>query len=238
MDEDERGVADGAVAPCGHRNPRRAHFCDVCGVRLPVHCPRCHVINRRLAHFCNNCGLALRDEQGADATPSLAISSSAPVSAPEVESGSATVPIEPLVPETRGASDDRNGQEPSGPRGPWRAGRGRELIADEPEDAERLEQMRRFLQRRRRSRRAAGRLAIGGGLVVVLGFLGAAVVHTRIATPSAGPPRLGDTDAQASIAARADESWSALSRSTPANPGPPGTTVSTDHREGAPVFAA
>jgi hypothetical protein len=31
MDEQDRGVPNGLVALCGHRNPPRAHFCDVCG---------------------------------------------------------------------------------------------------------------------------------------------------------------------------------------------------------------
>src|SRR5262245_42071296 len=124
MDEEERGVPDGPVAPCGHRNPLSAHFCDVCGARLPVRCPRCHAINRGLAHFCNNCGIALRDERRADATSSFATSTSLPASAPPIESGPATVHAEPVLPATRAASDDQDRREPSTPR-PWTAGRGR-----------------------------------------------------------------------------------------------------------------
>src|SRR5262245_29017645 len=54
-------MQDGSVSPCGHDNPPGAHFCDVCGARLPTQCPRCSVINRSHANFCANCGIDLRD---------------------------------------------------------------------------------------------------------------------------------------------------------------------------------
>ena len=47
-------------SPCGHHNPRTAHFCDVCGVKLPAPCPRCHTVNRSGANFCGGCGVDLR----------------------------------------------------------------------------------------------------------------------------------------------------------------------------------
>jgi peptide/nickel transport system substrate-binding protein len=68
MQEEDSGVPDGPVSPCGHRNPPSAHFCDVCGVRLPMQCPRCRGINRRDANFCSTCGTSLRDSQGAYTT--------------------------------------------------------------------------------------------------------------------------------------------------------------------------
>jgi peptide/nickel transport system substrate-binding protein len=68
MQEEDSGVPDGPVSPCGHRNPPSAHFCDVCGVRLPMQCPRCRGINRRDANFCSTCGISLRDSQGAYTT--------------------------------------------------------------------------------------------------------------------------------------------------------------------------
>src|SRR5919106_4610004 len=68
MHEDDSGVSDGPVAPCGHRNPPSGHFCDVCGVKLPQHCPRCRAINRGEANFCSTCGTGLRDSEGAHAT--------------------------------------------------------------------------------------------------------------------------------------------------------------------------
>ena len=68
MHEDDSGVSDGPVAPCGHRNPPSAHFCDVCGVKLPQHCPRCRGINRGDANFCSTCGTGLRESEGAHTT--------------------------------------------------------------------------------------------------------------------------------------------------------------------------
>jgi len=61
MREEDSRAPDDPGTPCGHRNPANAHFCDVCGVKLPVHCPRCHAINRPQANFCGNCGSSLRD---------------------------------------------------------------------------------------------------------------------------------------------------------------------------------
>jgi Double zinc ribbon len=68
MHEEDSGVPDGPVSPCGHRNPPSAHFCDVCGVRLPMQCPSCRAINRGEANFCSTCGRGLRDSEGAHAT--------------------------------------------------------------------------------------------------------------------------------------------------------------------------
>ncbi|PYN39376.1 MAG: hypothetical protein DME00_36850 [Candidatus Rokuibacteriota bacterium] len=69
--EKDSGILDGLLTPCGHRNPPSAHFCDVCGVKLPMQCPCCHAINRRQANFCNNGGIGLRDERQTHATPSI-----------------------------------------------------------------------------------------------------------------------------------------------------------------------
>jgi len=38
MYEEDSGALDGSTSPCGHRNPPSAHFCDACGVRLPMLC--------------------------------------------------------------------------------------------------------------------------------------------------------------------------------------------------------
>src|SRR5262245_33102328 len=152
MDEEVPAVPDGPLSPCGHRNPPSAHFCDVCGVRLPMHCPRCHAINRALAHFCNNCGLGLRDGRQTPATSSFVRSPAAPATPPAIESGAAAGPAEPSMPATPAANDDWDGPERVAAR-LRTGGNARELIADEREDAERLELMKQFLQRRRRSRR-------------------------------------------------------------------------------------
>jgi hypothetical protein len=69
---------------------------------------------------------------------------------------------------------------------------------------------------------------------VVIGFLGTALVRAYIATPSAGPPPLIGTSAQASIASRASERESpAIVPSTTADTGPPDTTVYRDHHTGS-----
>src|SRR5262245_33364829 len=35
MPENDSDVLDGLLSTCGHRNLLNAHFCDVCGVKLP-----------------------------------------------------------------------------------------------------------------------------------------------------------------------------------------------------------
>src|SRR5690349_8878329 len=70
------------ASPCGHENPPSAHFCDVCGVRLPMPCPRCSAINRGHANFCANCGIDLRDATPTHATPSTALVGSPPDESP------------------------------------------------------------------------------------------------------------------------------------------------------------
>jgi len=124
---------------------------------------------------------------------------------------------------------------------PLTAESGKELVADEPENAERLEQMVRSFQRHQRRRRTRRAWVLGTVSVsVVIGVLGAAlVVRTRIATPSAEPPPFIGTAARSSIATRAQESGSAaIAQSTPASTGPPDTTVQPDHHEGSPAPAA
>ena len=90
MREEDSGAPDDPVTPCGHRNPPNAHYCDVCGVKLPVHCPVCQAINRPQANFCVNCGRFLRDAQRAHATPSMAPFGAAPDSSPAPEAESAS----------------------------------------------------------------------------------------------------------------------------------------------------
>jgi peptide/nickel transport system substrate-binding protein len=215
MHEEDSGAPGGPVSPCGHRNPPSAHFCDVCGVKLPMQCPRCHAINRRQANFCSNCGIGLGDVRRTHAASSIVPFGPPPDSSPATESESAPAPPEPIVPAKQAANESM----------------------DEPGDAERLEQMVRSFQRRRRTRRAWVLGTVSAS--VVIGFLGAALVRTHIATPSAKPPPFIDTDAQASIATRAEERRSAaIAQSTPASTGPPGTTVKPGHHEGSPAPAA
>src|SRR5262245_4797256 len=77
-------MPDEMLSPCGHENPPTAHFCDVCGARLPMQCPRCSAINRRHANFCANCGIDLRDASLANETASALVESSPRSMAPVV----------------------------------------------------------------------------------------------------------------------------------------------------------
>ena len=149
MPKSDSGVLGGLVSPCGHRNPPSAHFCDVCGVNLPMHCPRCHAINRRQANFCSNCGIGLGDVRRTPAAPSIVPFGPSPDSSPATESESAPAPHEPFVPAKPAANERMDGPESFDPL-PWTAESGKELVADKSEDAERLKQIKRFLQRRRR----------------------------------------------------------------------------------------
>src|SRR5215510_13735194 len=147
MHEEDSGVPNGLVAPCGHRNPPRAHFCDVCGATLQMQCPRCHAINRRQAHFCNMCGTSLRDARRAHATLSIDPSEALAARSPETEPDSAASPAEPLAPEGRAAIEGMVGPEsfhPSRSTGES----GRRLVAAEPDEVKRLDDLQRFLRRR------------------------------------------------------------------------------------------
>ena len=73
MHSDASGLPHSSLPPCGHDNPASAHFCDVCGARLVLECPRCSTVNRRHANFCANCGVDLRDGGRPDATASAPV---------------------------------------------------------------------------------------------------------------------------------------------------------------------
>src|SRR5262245_14386943 len=144
MPNGDSGVLGGLVSPCGHRNPPSAHFCDVCGVKLPMHCPRCHAINRRLANFCSNCGISLRDGGPTPATPSIAPFGPSPASSPPTGSDSAPAGPEPFVAARQTGTKGTDAPD-SFDLLPWTAESDDQLVADEPEDAKRLE-IKRFVQ--------------------------------------------------------------------------------------------
>jgi peptide/nickel transport system substrate-binding protein len=237
MHDEDGGVPDGLVSPCGHRNPPTAHFCDVCGAALPIHCPRCHAINRRQAHFCNMCGLGLGDPRQTPATSSTVAFEPAPGGSPETEPDSAPPAAEPLALEPPPATEGPEGPHPFG-RPRRTAGSGRELVAaaSASDDFARLGEIRQFLRRRRRSRRA--RLWLGiVSLALGIGSLGAVLVRAHFATPSAGPPAIG-TEARTPSPRQAGEGVSAaVALGPPARTGPPQTTGRPD-REGSPPPAA
>jgi peptide/nickel transport system substrate-binding protein len=231
MHDHDSAVPDGPVSACGHHNGPSAHFCDMCGVKLSLHCPRCHATNRSQANFCSNCGIDLH------IVPSIVPFGPSPDTSPATESELAPARPESIGPAKRAANEDMDGPE-AVELLPLTAQRGQALVADEFEDAERLSQMVRSFRRRQRRRRAWALAAVGA--TVVIGILGAAaLVRTHIATPSAQWRSFVDKDARASIPSGAEVSKSAtIAQSTPRNTGPPNTTVQQDHQKGPPASVA
>ena len=232
MREEDSGLPDGLLSPCGHRNPPGANFCDVCGVELAMHCPRCHAINRRQAHFCSACGTELRDVRRTLGAPSIVPSERPPDSAPATAAGSAPGSPEPLGPAKPAATGDA--PDPL----PRLADNGQPVLADLSE-AERLALLRRrFLQRRRHRRREWMWLGAASVALVTV-VLGAAVLRARIATPGAGPAASITTEGGVSGATRADASRpAAIAASPPARTGPPDTAGQPGHRDDAPAPTA
>src|SRR5262245_16953439 len=205
MPEKDNGVLDGLPSTCGHRNPPRAHFCDVCGVKLPMQCPRCSAVNRSQANFCSHCGLHLSDVQGTHATP--------PVGPFEQSSDS------PPAPESVSTPPE------SFDRVPWAASSVKRAVADDVAEAERLKRIVQFIRRRRRRVRV-WLCTVGVGIVIGLLGLGAAFVRTHMATLGAAP-----SPVTGALAARVETSGSAaIAKTTPASGGPP---VQPDRPEGS-----
>ena len=203
-EDDDSDVSNGGVAPCGHRNPPRAHFCDVCGATLPMQCPRCHAINRRQAHFCNMCGSSLRDARRAHATPSPTPFEPAPAGSPETEPDAAPSPGS-LARSTMGS--------------------GRKPVAPGLGDVKRLEEMQRYLRQRRRSRHARAWVGIACATFLVALFA-TGLVRAYITTRSAARPFI-DAETKAPTPVRAEGSGSVPT-------GPADTTVAPDRSEGSP----
>ncbi len=212
MREEDSRAPDDPGTPCGHRNPANAHFCDVCGVKLPVHCPRCHAINRPQANFCGNCGSSLRDAGRAHATASVAPFGPSLDHSQSAEGESDSVSSDPL---------------------PRMAERGTQPIEDELEDSRRLEQLKRFLQAPSR----VPRTWMWAGLAsVMMGVLGVALVHTYLATPIAGPSSAVGTGAKRPVVTGATESMAArIAQSPPVSTGPGDPTLQPEHRERPPA---
>src|SRR5262245_60410784 len=139
MPEKNRGVLDGLPSTCGHRNPPSAHFCDVCGVKLPIQCPRCSAINRSEANFCSHCGLHLWDLQGTYATLSVEPFGQSADNPPVPELVSALAPEKRFVPIPESLD-----------RVPWTAPSVKHAVADDLAEAERLHRIVQFIRRRRR----------------------------------------------------------------------------------------
>ena len=237
MHEEDSGVPDDPVSPCGHRNPPSAQFCDTCGIKLPMQCPRCYAINRRQANFCSNCGIGLRDVRRTP-SPSIVPFGPSPDSSPATEPQATPALPPPFVP-AKPATNKGMDVPDSLDQLPRIAEIGQELVADEPNDAdERLVPLRRFIQRHRR-RRLSWKWWLGtvSGSVVIA-ILGAGLFRTYIATPGANALRFIGTD-PARIATLVQERESAsIAQSTSALTDPPGTTVQPNRREDSPAPAA
>jgi hypothetical protein len=172
-------VSKGPHSPCGHRNLPKARFCDVCGVKLPRHCPRCRAVNRGEANFCNNCGTGLRDSQRTPATPATAHFSASADSSPTPEPGSVPATLETPLPAQQ-AEHESMTRPPRFNAFPWVAAE--QLTTDELEDTR--ERIGRFLERRRRGRRArvwlgTASAVIGIGVLGATPFLGGVMSHPR-----------------------------------------------------------
>jgi peptide/nickel transport system substrate-binding protein len=213
MREEDSRVPDFPVAPCGHRNPPNAHFCDVCGVELPVHCPGCFAINRSQANFCLNCGSSLRDARRAHATPSMAPFGAAPDSSPAAEAES--------------ASESASGSFEDEFEDSERFAHLKRFLQTS------RQQLKRFLQT---SRRVARTWMWVGLVSVMMGVLGGVLVHTYLATPTAEPPSAVNTGAKAPLVTGAPENMSPrIAQSPPASTGPGDPTIQPRPREQPPA---
>jgi peptide/nickel transport system substrate-binding protein len=217
-------MQEGPVSPCGHDNPPSAHFCDVCGARLPTQCPRCSAINRRHANFCANCGVDLRDVGPTHVTSAVAPIGPPLLTSPVNETEAAPiepgpVSIAPVVPPTLAASK-----------------------RVDVEDAQRLDRIRRFFARQQRPRRPPAWLGIAAASAVasiMIGVLGVILVRTYVATPRATPPSVLDRRAQARIPPLPDDAASsAIAHSAVTSGSPSGATGRPAHNEGSPAPAA
>ena len=202
MNGEGSGSSTAPVSPCGHRNPPNARFCDACGARLPVQCPRCRSINRGEANFCASCGASLRESFRPPAAPAARTAAAtdrpaappierpaAPAAerpaAPPIERPAAT-PIErPAATEPRPAPPIPVSAVLNKPTASERTGEPKAFeafprVPDDPlaalKAAAAHDQIGRYLERRRRIRQvwlAAAATALGVGVVGGAVLLGA-----------------------------------------------------------------
>jgi peptide/nickel transport system substrate-binding protein len=229
---------DSGVPACGHRNPPGAHFCDTCGARLPMQCPRCHVTNRSDANFCSHCGTGLGDARRTEAAPPKA-----PLF-PSPQSSLATSDPAPARPEAsrpaKPAASERMDAPGSFDPLPLPAESCKGLFADEPDDQARLDRMVRSVQRLQGRRHPQRAWVLGAvGVSVVIAFLGFGLFRTRIEAPSVDAPRVVGSDPPGRVATRAQEGESAtIAQNSPASTGPPDTTVQRYQRDDSPAPTA
>ena len=187
-----------------HRNPPGARFCDTCGVKLPMQCPRCHAISRGEANFCSNCGIGLGDARRTGAAPPIVPSGPSPDSLSATESQTPARP-EPLLPAKQAANERMDGPGSFDPL-PLTAGSTKGLFADAPDDEKRLELMVRSSRRRQRRRHTQRAWVLGAvGVSVVIVFLGVAPLPYTHRDAERQPPRVIGADPPGRIATRAQE---------------------------------
>ena len=234
MHEEQSGVP-----ACGHRNPPGAHFCDTCGARLPMQCPRCDAINRSDANFCSSCGAGLGDARRTDGAPPSAPSAPSPDSLSATESDSAPARPEPMLPAKEVGNDRLDALGSFDPL-PLPAESTKGLFADEPDDEARLERMvrsNRRLQQRRNPQRAWLLGAVGVSVVIAVIAIGLFRTHNE--APSANAQRVVGTDPPGPVATRAQDGEPAtIAQGAPASTGPPDTTVQSYQRENSPAPTA
>ena len=178
MNADGGGVAGTPPSSCGHHNPPGSRFCDVCGVKLPAQCSRCHVINRAEANFCGSCGAALGNSPRAHATPPVAPPRAAPDRAPMPSMGTA-----PATAETSAIPRRAENQRAAGPESFEVFSRMMDGHRAVDESQKTRDLMERVRERRRGARRrwvwlGAASAAIG------IGIFGAALLFGGV------PPRV------------------------------------------------
>src|SRR5262245_23418132 len=220
MRDEDDGVPNEAVAPCGHANAPGAHFCDVCGAALPMQCPSCGAVNRRQARFCNMCGTSLRD-----APPTQTSLSIFPYALPAVSPGDELDPESSAESPAREGRATLDGTDDTPWLGPPRLKVA--VAATDADDVKRLVEVQRFLQRRRRSRHTRAWVGIAGATVLVA-FLGTGLVHSYISTRSTARPLI-DTETKAPLTVSA-----VAPSSSPARSGPADTTLGPGRPEGSP----
>src|SRR5262245_3854124 len=230
MSPEGSGASTAQTSPCGHRNPPNARFCDACGAKLPLQCPRCRTVNRPEANFCANCGTGLRESPRtqtattAVAAPAPAERATATTSAPAERAPAAAslrgerapapepkaAPPIPAAPEPKAAASIA-ASVLRRPTAPDRATETKPFepfprVPDDPLAAMKAaaahEQIGRYLDRRRRMRRVW--LATGAAGIAA-GILGVAVLLGAVpARLRHGPER--PSAAGGSVSALSDRS--------------------------------
>jgi len=233
MHEQHSGASPDFVPPCGHENPPSARFCDVCGIKLAVPCPHCRAINRAQANFCANCGIELRDARQPSAMPFGVVAAPSLDSSDEHASESGPVPAEPFAAVEQTASEDAQTPVTFEP-GSRTTQLGTEPTGEAGDDAERLEQMKRFFQRSQRPRRGWMWLRVISASIVI-GVVGTALVHISVTRPIAEAPSSKETSNAPSATSGQASVSGAIAQSVPPSTIPLDTKAPPDQPQLSPL---